>query len=151
MKDNELDRLFREVREEEWPVERLPEWRDKVRTRVDRRRLRRWYWIPVPALAAAAIAVVLLRPTPVQPPASMARTPEVAATAWKRAPRLASDPPVQSVNLRKPRPRVAPAPKPQLARATPEPGQTEFIRIMTDDPDVVILWAVNGDGKGESQ
>ncbi len=25
-------------------------------------------------------------------------------------------------------------------------GETEFLKVMTDDPDVVILWAINTEG-----
>lgn len=135
--DLELDALFAEMREEPWPPERLAAWRDKVRERRARRRFA-WFWLlPAPALAAAVFLFVVLRPHPaLAPPAVIAKAP--AAPALQQ--------PVAPV---RPLVRSAPAAPPQtlLAKATPR-GETQFMRIMTDDPDVVILWAVNGNGEG---
>ncbi len=33
-----------------------------------------------------------------------------------------------------------------VADAPARAGETEFVKVMTDDPDVVILWAMNTEG-----
>jgi hypothetical protein len=126
--EQELDALFAGMREEAWPAERLVEWRERVRPGRARRRFG-WFWLlPAPALAAALFFAVL-RPQPeVATPVSIARAPA--------APTV----PAQPARVR------AAKPEPPAVKATEE-GQTEFIRVMTDDPDVVILWAVNGNGE----
>jgi hypothetical protein len=141
--DQELDALLAGLREEPWPEERLPAFRARVLSGCAPRR-RRWLWLlPAPALAAAALLFVLLRPQPATPPApSLVRTP--AAPVLRAAP--ATAPAV--VARRTPRRAPAPPPRALLAQA-PAPTETQFIRIMTDDPDVVILWAVHRNGEAQ--
>jgi hypothetical protein len=136
--DQELDALFAEMREECWPDDRLVEWRTRVQERSARRRFA-WFWLlPVPALAAAVFAFAILRPQPaLAPPAMIAKAPAAATIAQPV-------PPVRTPVRRRP----AAPPQTLLAKATPR-GGTQFMRIMTDDPDVVILWAVNGNGEGQ--
>lgn len=148
--DRELDALFAEMRDEPWPAERLVAWREKVRKRRARRRVV-WFWLlPAPVLAAAVLLFVMMRPQPaIVPPAALAKAPAALAKA-PAAPAM----PLPAVE-RKPVMRIAPAatraaspPKTMLARAATR-GETQFVHIMTDDPDVVILWAVNGNGEGQ--
>lgn len=136
--DQELDALFAEMHEESWPTERLVEWRSRVRERRARRRFA-WFWlVPVPAIAAAVLLFAILRPQPaVVPPAVIAKAP--AAPAIRQS--------VAQVRTPARRTPAAP-PRTLLAKAAPR-GETQFMRIMTDDPDVVILWAVNGNGEGQ--
>jgi hypothetical protein len=139
--DEDLDLGLRELRDEPWPEERLAAWREGVRQAAQQKRRRWWLWLPVPALAAAAAAAFFvtapLRES-VPAPALMAEVPAVPPVALQPIRQAPAAPP-QAV-------RLAAA---KLAPARSE--QTEFISIVTDDPDVVILWAVNriSSGKGE--
>lgn len=125
--DAELDLALRELRDEEMPGAALAEVRSRVLAEVQPRRVRWWRWAWVPALAAAlAVAALIPRPpAPVEPPPLLARAP-AAQPLVKLAPRQARRP--------------APAP---LVR------ETQFARILTDDPDVVILWAMNTEGEAQ--
>jgi hypothetical protein len=138
MKDEELDQLLFAAREEPWPPDRLGPWRTRVLEAAARPRRAWLWWIPAPALAAGLLAVWLW-PAPsrsLEMQVSLA-APAVDRAAWKRVPRLASDPPLKVVR---------PQPVPQMAEApkTVRRVSTEFIQIMTDDPNVVILLAMNG-------
>jgi hypothetical protein len=141
--DRELDALFAGMREEPWPEERLLAWREKVRVRRDRRRFV-WFWLlPAPALAAAVLLFVMMRPQPaIVPPAALAKAPAAPALPLPAA----REKPV--LRTGRSASRAAGPPKTMLAQAAKR-GETQFVRIMTDDPDVVILWAVNGNGEGQ--
>jgi hypothetical protein len=103
---------------------------------VPRARRRAWpWWAAGAAAAAAALLFALLRPLP-----PVAPLPE--RTAWT--------PPTSTVT--RPAPGRPPAPRrvPVKRIAPPAaPRETEFIRMMTDDENIVILWVA--DLKGELQ
>jgi hypothetical protein len=130
--DEDLDLALRDLREEEIPVGAV---RARVMARVERRRAVRWWaWAWVPALAAA-LFVMVPREGPVAPPPLVARAPGVPVLA---APVVAA--------VRKPvvvKAAVKAAVKPQAPAVV---GDSEFVKVMTDDPDVVILWALNTEG-----
>jgi hypothetical protein len=128
--DQELDRLLAGLRDEDLPDAAVAAVRARVLAGVERPRRSAWRWAWAPALAAAGLMVVLIpRPSEVAPPPPMARAPQA--------------PPLIEV-------RGAAPERPRLARTKRAVVHTEFIRIMTDDPDVVILWALNGtESKGD--
>lgn len=136
-KDGELDSTFAELREEEPPAVAMTAVRARVLEQVAERK-RAWpkFWL---ALAGAASAVVL---------AIAARSPSWAPVASLPASILVAPPaPPADVVAR----HVMRAPvhlvRPRPARK--EVMSDEFVHLMTDDPDVVILWAV--DSKGDTQ
>jgi len=123
-KDDDLDLALRDLRDEALPVAALAEVRSRVLAEV-RPRARWWRWVWVPALAAAlaVVALVPLRQTPIEPPPLVAKAP--------------SAPPIS-------RPAARPAPV-RVKPPAPKP-ETQFARILTEDPNVVILWAMNNEG-----
>lgn len=124
--DDDLDLALRELRDEELPAAALTQVRARVLGQVKPRRARWWRWAWVPALAAG-LAVVFIVPReqpPVEPPPLLAKAP-------------AAQP------LSRPVPPVLRRPKP----APPKSVETYFARILTDDPNVVILWALNTEGE----
>ena len=126
-KDEDLDLALHELREEELPAAALARIRTRVLTQVQQPRAKWWQWAWVPVLAAA-IAVVAVTPReqpPVEPPPLIAKAP--AAQPLVRPPALV-------------RRRIQPA---------PPAAETQFARILTDDPNVVILWAMNTEGESQ--
>jgi hypothetical protein len=122
--DQELDRLLGDLRDEDLPDAAVAAVRARVLAAVATPRRSAWRWAWAPALAAAVLLALLIpRPAGIAPPPSMARAPQA--------------PPLVEVRA------VAPE-RPRLARTKLAVVHTEFIKIMTDDPDVVILWALNG-------
>lgn len=89
------------------------------------RRSRRWWWA-AGAIAAGLALFLIPRPAEIAPPR---------VVAWA--------PPPPAVVAIAPRPRPAARVKP---RPAPAPD-TEFAKILTDDEDVVILWAMNSKGE----
>lgn len=125
--DDDLDRALRELGAEDPPPAVLAAVRSGVLGRIRRPRWWMWTWAPV---AAAALAILLWpRPAEIAPPPLIATTPAVPAAAWVKTERR-------------------PAPLSPRRLAPPE-RQTEFIRIFTDDPDVVILWSLETKGDAE--
>lgn len=95
---------------------------------------RRWLWAP--ALAAGlAVAGLFLTVRPVEKPkpnvymAAMLPPVELPAVPVRPA-----EPVAQPVPVRRPRPRRTVAPKP------PEPVEPLVVKLITNDPDVVIYW-----------
>ncbi|MCC7156806.1 MAG: hypothetical protein IT161_19670 [Bryobacterales bacterium] len=136
-KDGELDSAFSELRAEDPPAAAMAAVRARVLEQVARRK-RVWpkIWI---ALAGAAAVVVL---------AITVRSPAWEPVASLPAPVLAAPPaPPDAVVarhvMRTPAHLVTPRP---VRRAV---MSDEFVHLMTDDPDVVILWAV--DSKGDTE
>lgn len=125
--DEDLDLALHELRDEELSAAALTRIRTRVLTHVQRPRAKWWHWAWVPALAAAlaVVAVIPREQPPVEPPPLIAKAPAA-------QPLVRSAPPVRR--------RIQPA---------PPAAETQFARILTDDPNVVILWAMNS--KGESQ
>jgi hypothetical protein len=92
------------------------------------RRSVRWPWM-AGAIAAGLALFAVLRPADVAPPPRLAWAPAA---------------PVVEIPRRRPiRPPVRHA-APVLAVPAPE---TDFVKLVTDDEDVVILWAMNSKGE----
>jgi hypothetical protein len=169
MNDGELDLLLREMCEEELPAGALAAVRAGVRTRIRSRRrlwLAAWLWAPA-AVAMAVLAIAVFVPSvlrPVRGPEVARRSPAVPEIAFQRA-----DPPaihrkntVVSPRAHRENTMISPlahgentaksrsvhgknAVMPRSGEAATE--RTEFIKMYTDDPDVVILWAMNSKGE----
>lgn len=125
--DEDLDRTLHDLREPDDAAlspAALAAVRARVMGRLNQHRPSYWRWAWLPALAAAVVLVAVIpspRPEVVPPPPLLAHLP--AAPPMQKAPAL---------------PRLAaPAPVP-----APQP-RTEFAKILTDDPDVIILWALD--------
>jgi len=131
--DDDLDLALRDLRDEAIPVGVV---RARVMAKVTRRRsIRWWQWAWVPALAGA-LFVLAPKERPVDPPPLLARAPG--------APVLAA--PVEVVK----RPAAVKAAVKVAVKAVVDAparaSETEFVKVITDDPDVVILWAMNTEG-----
>ena len=126
MNEEEMRKLFREMREEPVPADSLA----RVRAAVDHRiRQRRWMspWKIAAAVVLAgcmAGAFLLLRPAQ---PIQTVSAPEIAK---------ALPPPKASLPAERP---VARVERPRRARPRPVETVPVLIRIETPDPDVVIL------------
>lgn len=132
--DNDLDLALRELRDEEFAPGALEAVRARVMERAAKPRLRWWMWSWAPALAAALVLIAVIphaQPV-VEPPPLVAAAP--AAPLLER-----SAPPAV---------KAKPA-APPVRRET----ETQFVKLITDDPDVVILWALdsNEEAKGEQR
>jgi anti-sigma factor RsiW len=95
-------------------------------------------WVYGSAMAAAALVLLLLAPdrnTPVLPPLPV---PQAVIAA---APLETSRPVVLKAAHHKPHVR----PRPLVARS--EPGQPIVVKLVTDDPDVVIYWITDNSGE----
>ena len=106
--------------------------RARVLAELERGPNRRWRWMWAPAMAAAAMALLMaLWPRPPQslvlplPPAPAAAPPEIAKAV-----------PVRHA----PRPR-------KLAAKLREPSEPLVVKLLTDDPDVVIYWITGTKGE----
>lgn len=174
--DRELDRLLRGMRDEALPEIALDSVRSGVRARITagQRRRTAWTWLSVAAVAAGLwFAVVVIRaprlarlavialPTPGIPEAEFQR-----GVAGLVRPRQIDSPSRASRSGRQRAVsgilRVDAKGNPDLRRSTavasgrrtkesppaadPNTGETQFIHIVTDDPDIVILWALNSKG-----
>jgi hypothetical protein len=120
--DEDLDLALRELRDEELPGAALTQVRARVLGQVRPRRATWWRWSWVPALAAglAVVTFVPRQQPPVEPPPLIAKAPAA-------------------------QPLIRPAPR--RAKPVPPIPETQFARILTDDPNVVILWALNSEGE----
>jgi hypothetical protein len=158
MNEGELDLLLREMREEELPAGALAAVRAGVRERIrSRRRLwfAVWLWAPA-AVAVAALAIAVFVPSVLRPmrgPEVARRGPSVPEFAFERAvppaihrKNTAISPLAHGERAAKSRPvHGENAVMPRSGEATVE--RTEFIKMYTDDPNVVILWAMNSKGE----
>ncbi len=127
--DEELGLALRDLRDEALPPGALAAVRAQVLARAQPRRRNPWRWAWTPALAAA-LAVAALVPRgqpPVAPPPLLARAPSAPSLEPWRRPRRPN--------------RCARSSKPRRSGE-----ETQFARILTDDPNVVILWALNSEG-----
>ncbi|MGO9241303.1 MAG: hypothetical protein ACLQBJ_10880 [Bryobacteraceae bacterium] len=155
MNDSELDRLLQALHSEELPAAALAEVRAGVREKLARRRMRfaAWLWAPA-GVAVAALALIVLtpafRPAPalkvaVRAPAGpgiemLRKAPAVPLENAAIAPRASRGNSVKT--------RPGDGENRALARSgEPQQERTEFIKMYTDDPDVVILWAMNSKGE----
>jgi hypothetical protein len=135
--DQDIDLALRDLAGDDPPEAALAAVRARVLAGLAEPRRRPWlWWIPAPALAAAALVVWFAwpRPADVPPPPVLARAPQ-AQLADARG----------SVTARPTRRPTEPRPKGAVASLVPVQN-TEFAKLLTDDPDVVILWAVGPNG-----
>jgi len=169
MNDGELDLLLREMREEELPAGALAAVRAGVRTRIRSRRrlwLAAWLWVPA-AVAVAVLAIAVFVPSvlrPVRGPEVARRSPAVPKIAFQRFPVPAihrKNTVISPANHRENTVKSPWAHREITAKSRsthgvnvvmPRSGEaaeerTEFIKMYTDDPDVVILWAMNSKGE----
>ena len=148
--DRELDVALASLRDEALPESALASVRVGVRSRIeDGRRRRVWtVWLSLAAAAALVWMTVSIPWSLATLPLKTARAPEVASIALER--------PVLKPARGHSKLRPVPAPIEQVRTtlgdplpAPPREEQTQFMRIITDDPNVVILWAM--DFKGETR
>lgn len=132
-RDEDLDAAFRGLRDEEPPAAALTALRARVLDKAGRGQgVRMLFWMGL-AGAAAMLVLVLLSP---RRPAELA--------SLSASPIAAPQPPPFALALHRPAAtRVARVAPPRTPKAAPS---EEFVRLMTDDPDVVILWAVDSKG-----
>lgn len=135
--------LVRQAHEEPIEAAHFAAVRTRVLAEIERAPARRWrmaLWFA--AAAAAVLLLVTLRPsTPARKPVEQAMAPApVPPPAVVPAPAAVAPPVV--------RPQVRRRPAPQVARRLPqEPGHQMVVKLLTDDPDVVIYWITETKGE----
>jgi hypothetical protein len=167
--DRELDRLLRELRDEALPESALEATRVGVRARIAAGRRRRAVapWLALAATAAAALwftVIVVREPLPARLPVVAFRTPAVPEAEFQRgvsdarsrlsggsargnsAMLRAGVESYRSVRRSRSVASNRSAGQDRTAKE-PEAEETQFIRMVTDDPNVVILWALNSKGE----
>ncbi len=127
--DDDLDLALSELKDEPLPLGATEAVRARVLAEMERPRRRWWMWAWAPALAAGLMVWAAIPQEPkLAPPPVLARAPE-------------------APSLERP---VAVVKKPAARRVAPvetKEQQTQFVKLVTDDPDVVILWAMNSEGE----
>ncbi len=146
--DRELSEALAALRDEALPESALASVRAGVRERIEAgRRSRVWSTRLSLATAAAAVWLAVAIPwTAATLPLKSPRAPEVASIALSRP----VVQPVQDDSKLKPahaRVEQARATVKSSPPAPPREERTQFMRIITDDPNVVILWAMNSKGE----
>ena len=130
--------LLREAHQEPLAPEHFTAVRARVLAALDGRRrtaLGRWAWIGAMAAAAAVLLVMLsIRPVPQPAPLQVATAPPPPVVEPPPAPR--------PVGVR-PHRRVVPR---RAATPAPQPAQPMVVKLITDDPDVVIYWITSPKG-----
>jgi anti-sigma factor RsiW len=104
-----------------------------VLSRIERRRRLVWPWAAALAAAMSLAAILLAparKPDPPPMPVAVARPPAPAIQPPLR------DHPVSRPKVRRPRPRSKPE----------KPAEPLVVKMLTDDPDVVIIWIVDQTG-----
>ncbi|MGJ5820901.1 hypothetical protein [Paludibaculum fermentans] len=144
--DDDLDLALRDLKDEELPLGAAEAVRARVLAEVGKPARRKWWlWALAPAAAAALVLAVVIpfESKPVAPPPLIAKAP--APPKLDPRPATIPAPPVKRVMARaaKAQPRTTPAAAQPVPAA---PGETQFVKLITDDPDVVILWAMNSKG-----
>lgn len=158
--DRELDAALAGLREEALPESALALVRAGVRERIQAGRRQRIWTALLSLAAAAAVAwiAIAIPWTAATLPLTSPRAPQVDSIALALPSTLREE-----ARLRPGRSLKAAPPRSASSRSmaleevrgrrhtTPsEPAreeQTQFMRIITDDPDVVILWAMNSKGE----
>lgn len=129
--NDDLDLALRELKDEPLPPGATEAVRARVFARLEKPR-RPWLsWVWAPALAAGLVlwVVVPREQPPIAPPPVLARAPQAPPL---RPPAAVERPPlVKAVSVRR------------------QDGETQFVKLVTDDPDVVILWAMNSVGDAQ--
>jgi hypothetical protein len=134
--DEDIELALRDLRCDDPPPGTLAAVRAQVLEQTQRRRAAWWTWGLAPGLAAVAVLAVVLWPRH-----SDAVLPE---------PQPPPAPALAEVLVPAPEPQrpAAPVRRKTVKLKTPE-EQTEFIRLFTDDPDVVIYWSLETKGGAE--
>jgi hypothetical protein len=172
--DRELDAALARLRDEALPESALASVRAGVRERIEvGRRKRVWTaWLSLAAAAAVAWIALAIPWTVSTLRLAAPRTPDVASIALARpaSSMTAGSGGIAEPSVMQPEARLKPGrslkaapPRGASSRAAAlekvrrEPGipppepvreeQTQFMRIITDDPNVVILWAMNSKGE----
>lgn len=134
--DEDLELALQDLRGDDPPPGALAAVRGRVLEQSQRRRVAWWKWSLAPGAAAAAVLAVMLWPRHSDVVLPAPEAPPVAAPAEALAP--------------PPAPQRAPAPvRPKTVKLRTPEKQTEFIRLFTDDPDVVIYWSLETKGGAE--
>jgi hypothetical protein len=172
--DRELDAALAALRDEALPERALASVRAGAQARIRSGQRRRVWtaWLSLAAAAAVAWIAIAIPWSLATLPRTTSRTPEVASIALARpASPLTSGSggiagpsvmqqearlePGRSLKAAPPREASSRHPRPELVRkkldtslfGPPREEQTQFMRIITDDPNVVILWAMNSKGE----
>jgi hypothetical protein len=159
--DRELDAALARWRDEPLPESALASVRAGVHERIRAGRRRRIFaaWASLAAAAAVAWVAIAIPWTAATLPLASPRAPQVDSMALARPvplPVEAHLKPGRSLKAAPPReassPRSAQLERVRKERGVPPPEpareeQTQFMRIITDDPNVVILWALNSKGE----
>jgi hypothetical protein len=158
--DRELDAALAGMREEAMPESALALVRVGVHARIQAgRRKRVWTaWLSLAAAAAVAWIAIAIPWTAAKLPLASPRAPGVASIALARPLPLREEARLKpGRSLKAAPPRGASSGSTALEKVRggrhatpPEPAreeQTQFMRIITDDPNVVILWAMNSKGE----
>jgi hypothetical protein len=146
--DDDLDLALRDLKDEDLPLGATEAVRARVLSEISKPARRRWGWwvlAPVAAAALVLVAVIPFSTKSVAPPPLVARAP-AGPQLEARRPVTTPAPAAKSVLARaaKAQPKAEPA---AIAQPVPAaPGETQFVKLITDDPDVVILWAMNSKG-----
>lgn len=128
---------LREVHEEPLEAAHLAAVRARVLAQLEPKRRSAWRWAWIPALAAVLVAGFFLAGTgraPVQPPL-VALAPPPAPLVPPPAPVNPEPPPAK-----KPPQRVV---RVHRAKRTPPSAEPLMVKLITDDPNVVIYWIAN--------
>lgn len=146
--DDDLDLALRDLKDEDLPLGATEAVRARVLSEISKPARRRWGWwvlAPVAAAALVLVAVIPFSTKPVAPQPLVARAPAGPALEARR-PVTTPAPAAKSALARaaKAQPKAEPAAITQPVPAAP--GETQFVKLITDDPDVVILWAMNSKG-----
>jgi hypothetical protein len=161
--DRELDAALASMRDEALPESAFTAVRAAVREQIEAgRRKRVWTaWLSLAAAAAAVAWIAIAIPwTAATLRLASPRAPQVDSIALARPSAVRQEARLKpGRSLKAAPPRVASSrstalEKVRSGRQAPssEPAreeQTQFMRIITDDPNVVILWAMNS--KGDTQ
>lgn len=152
--DRELAETLAALRDEALPESALAAVRSGVRAQIEAGRRRRVWtaWVSLAAAAAVAWAALVIPWTAATLDLAAPRSPEVDSMALARPTRQFEEARLKPGSGLKAAPRRAAMEKVRKDRNHPiaEPPreeQTQFIRIITDDPNVVILWALNSKGE----
>jgi hypothetical protein len=155
--DRELEAALAALRDEALPESALASVRAGVRTRIlAGRRKRVWTtWLSLAAAAAAMWVAVSIPWSVAMLPLAPPRSPEVASIAVTRpaiGPKRGSATVSLNAAAREAMPRTAAIKRVRRdvdnpPSEAPREERTQFMRIITDDPNVVILWAMNSKGE----
>ncbi len=133
---DDLDLALRELRDEELPLGAVEAVRARVMAEVAAPRRRWWMWAWAPALAAMLLIIWLIPRPAVPPPPVIAKAP--AAPPHSIAGTAATGNESRHI-----------VPATGRERVKPVAPASEFVKLVTDDPDVVILWAMNSEGDSQ--